>query len=80
MVWINRLPYKPGVAGSIPGFISLSDETLSLVAPSPYDLSCWWDVKQKHNNNNNSVGDENPFSVKPDTEFLKSERTNIEQF
>ena len=20
--------------------------------PSPYDLSCWWDVKHKHNNNN----------------------------
>ena len=21
------------------------------MAPSPYDLSCWWDVKHKHNNN-----------------------------
>ena len=25
----NRLPCKPGVAGLIPGFTSLSDETLS---------------------------------------------------
>ena len=48
MYWINYLPCKPGVAGSIPGFTSLSDETLSC-GPSPYDLSCWWDVKQKHN-------------------------------
>ena len=23
------------------------------MALSPYDLSCWWDVKHKHNNNNN---------------------------
>ena len=21
------------------------------MAPSPYDLSCWWDVKHKHNSN-----------------------------
>ena len=21
------------------------------MAPSPYDLSCWWDVKHKRNNN-----------------------------
>ena len=21
------------------------------MAPSPYNLSCWWDVKHKHNNN-----------------------------
>ena len=27
--WINRLPCKPGLAGSIPGFTSLSDETLN---------------------------------------------------
>ena len=27
--WISHLPCKPGVAGSIPGFTSLSDETLS---------------------------------------------------
>ena len=20
------------------------------MAPSPYDLSCWWDIKHKHNN------------------------------
>ena len=46
MRWIN--PCKPGVTGSIPGFASLSDETLSM-AQSPYDLSCWWDVKNKHN-------------------------------
>ena len=25
--WISYLPCKPGVAGSIPGFISLLDET-----------------------------------------------------
>ena len=25
--WINHLPCKPGVAGSIPGFTCLSDET-----------------------------------------------------
>ena len=31
----------------MPGFTSLSDETLSH-GPSPYDLSCWWDVKRKH--------------------------------
>ena len=29
-----------GVVGSIPGFSEV---------PSPYDLSCWWDVKLKHN-------------------------------
>ena len=23
---------------------------LKVVAPSPYDLSCWWDVKFKHRN------------------------------
>ena len=25
------------------------------MAPSPYDLSCWWDVKHKHNNNINNM-------------------------
>ena len=25
------------------------------MAPSPYDLSCWWDVKHKHNNNTSTV-------------------------
>ena len=25
------------------------------MAPSPYDLSCWWDVKHKHNNNSWSI-------------------------
>ena len=25
--WINHLPCKPGIAGSIPGFTSLSDAT-----------------------------------------------------
>ena len=29
VLWINCSPYKPGVVGSIPGFRSLSDETLS---------------------------------------------------
>ena len=51
VLWINCLPCKPGVTGSIPGFTSLSDVILKAVAPSPYDLSCWWDVKHKHNNN-----------------------------
>ena len=23
--------------------------------PSPYDLSCWWDVKHKHNNKYNII-------------------------
>ena len=49
--WINRLPCKPGVAGSISDFTSLLDENLSH-GRSPYDLSCWWDVKHKHNNDN----------------------------
>ena len=30
VLWINRLPYKPGVAGSIPSLTSLSDETFKL--------------------------------------------------
>ena len=30
VLWISHLPCKPGVTGSIPGFISLSDETLKL--------------------------------------------------
>ena len=42
----NHLPCKPGVAGSVPGFASLSDETLSH-GPSPYDLSWKWDNKHK---------------------------------
>ena len=29
MWWINHLPCKSEIAGSIPGFTSLSDETLS---------------------------------------------------
>ena len=29
------------------------------MAPSPYDLSCWWDVK--HNNNNNIYQTLNPM-------------------
>ena len=34
---------KPGVAGSIPGFTSLSDETL--ICGPVYDLGCLWDIK-----------------------------------
>ena len=32
-------------------FTSPSDETLSRGPVSIYDLSCWWDIKHKHNNN-----------------------------
>ena len=32
--WINRLPYKPGVTGMIPGFTGLSEETK--LWPRPY--------------------------------------------
>ena len=44
--------------GEIPacytGFTSLSDETILSHGPSPYDLSCWWDVKHKHSKKNNN--------------------------
>ena len=45
--WINCSFYKPGVAGSIPAS-PVCRIRLKAVAPSPYDLSCWWDVKHKH--------------------------------
>ena len=47
--WLCHSPCKPGVAGSIPGFSSPSDGTVTEV-PSPYDLSCWWDVKLQSTN------------------------------
>ena len=50
--WLNRLPCKPGVAGSIPGFISLSDET----KPWPrlhMTLHVCGTFKHKHNINKN---------------------------
>ena len=48
---INHLdkPCKPEVVGWIPGFSSLSDETLSC-GSSPYDLRYWWDVQHKQTN------------------------------
>ena len=42
--WLCHSPCKPGVAGLIPGFSSPWDGTINR-GPSPYDLSCWWDVK-----------------------------------
>ena len=41
------------------------------MAPSPYDLSCWWDVKHKHNNNNNL-----PYFI-PDKFAARSGLTNL---
>ena len=35
VLWINHLPCIPGVAGSIPVFTSLTDETLS---PGPISI------------------------------------------
>ena len=41
--WLCHSPCKPGVTGSIPGFSSPLDGKTEVL--SPYDLSCWWDVK-----------------------------------
>ena len=41
--WLCHSPCKPGITSSIPGFSSLSE------VPSPYDVSCWWEVKPKSN-------------------------------
>ena len=43
------MPYKPGVMSSMPGFSTLSEETLNQ-GPTAYDLRCWWDVNPEHNN------------------------------
>ena len=31
--------------------------------PSAYDLSCWWDVKHKHDNNKSVVGHHSVFAM-----------------
>ena len=46
MKWINHSPGKPGIKSLISGFSGLLMK-LKTMATSPYDLSCWWDVKHK---------------------------------